>query len=268
MDKQELKKSLIQFRDNFKEYQNVVREIWKKRNLFADSNEIQDLRDNKEKPLREKLINNFGRLERYLIKMDISTIGTVYNRSFSIFDSALDETLFDNSIKGESLKMAVQMAIKAVGVIESLDEREIKRLEKQTTTVFISYNFAGKNKNLVEKFIDFVNKFDVSVSLGSEINTISISDKVKTKIDDADIIIAIMTKDEQNEKGDWSPSKWIIEELAYALAGKEKEIIRLLENGCTTEGRIFGDREYIPFDRDDLAETFTKLAEVLNKKIK
>ena len=81
------------------------------------------------------------------------------------------------------------------------------------------------------------------------------------------MVVAIMTKDEQDDKGAWSPSKWIIEELAYALANKNKEMIRLLEKGCDTNGRIFGDKEYIPFDRENPTEAFIKLVDVLKKKI-
>ena len=107
----------------------------------------------------------------------------------------------------------------------------------------------------------------MAVSLGSETDTGSISEKAKSKIDDADIIVAIMTKDEQDGNGIWSPSKWVIEELAYSLASKDKEIVRLLEKGCDTSGRIFGDKEYISFDRENPTEAFIKLAEVLNKKV-
>lgn len=117
------------------------------------------------------------------------------------------------------------------------------------------------------KFVDFISNFNVAISRGSEADTISISEKVKNKIDDADIVIAIMTKDEQNEQGSWFPSKWIIEELAYALANKNKEIIRILEKDCDTNGRIFGDKEYISFERKNPSEAFIKLAEILNKKV-
>ena len=163
--------------------------------------------------------------------------------------------------------MAVQMAIKSVGIIKSMNDKEFRKLEKEIPTVFIPYNLGEKNKEITQKFIDFISKFDVVISVGSETDTMSVSEKVKLKIDNADIVVAIMTKDEQDDKGHWSSSKWIIEELAYSLAYKNKEIIRLIENGCITDGRIFGDREYISFDRENPADAFIKLAEVLNKKI-
>lgn len=266
MDQAKLEKEIIQFRDDLKEYQKIVRRIWKIP-YYSRLEESKKLREVEEAPLREKLVEEFGKLEKYLMKMGISMVATMYNRSFPIFDSALDEQLSDNPIKGGALSMAIQMTTKAVGIVKSLNDKDLGRLEKKTPIIFISYNFGEKSKDITKKFKDFISKFDIAISEGSEVNTISVSEKVKTKIDDADIVVAIMTKDEQNDKGIWSPSKWIVEELAYALANKNKEIIRLLEKGCDTSGRIFGDKEYISFDRKNPTEALIKLAEVLNKKI-
>ena len=266
MDQKNLEKEITQFRDNLKEYQKICRNIWGEQRIRSDYKIIENLIENKETPLREKLIEDLGKLERYLRKIGITMEAGMMGRSFPIFDSALDAKLFDNPVKGESLQMALQMAIKAVGIVKSMSDKEFGKLEKAIPTVFIPYNLGEKNKEITTKFINFISKFDVVISVGSETDTISVSEKVKSKIDNADIIIAIMTKDEQDNKGIWSPSKWIIEELAYSLAYKNKEIVRLIENGCITEGRIFGDREYISFDRENPTDALIKLAGVLNKK--
>ena len=268
MEQKALEKEITQFKDDLKEYQAIVHDIWSEKRAYSDWNKIDDLIKTKEAPLREKLIENFGKLERYFAKMGIPMQASSYGRVFPVFDHALEEKLFDNPIKGEALSMALQMATKAVGVVKSLNDKDFGRLGKETPIVFISYNFGDNNKDITTIFKNFISKFDVVISEGSETDTISVSEKVKTKIDDADMIVAIMTKDGQDDKGNWSPSKWIIEELAYALANKNKEIIRLLEKGCDTNGRIFGDKEYIPFNRENPAEALIKLAEVLNKKNK
>ncbi|MDP2938532.1 MAG: hypothetical protein Q8O13_00390 [Candidatus Omnitrophota bacterium] len=267
MDQKKLEKEIIQFKSDLKQYQEIVWDIWIKMKNYTNHDEVKDLIKTKETSLREKLIEDFGRLEKYLIKIGIAMNASKQGRVFPIFDSALDEDLYENLLKSEALSMAVQMAIKAVGVVKSMDNKEFEKLEKKIPTIFIPYNFGEKNKEITSTFKDFISKFNVAISVGSEADTISVSEKVKTKIDNADIVVAIMTKDEQDDRGNWSPAKWIIEELAYALAGKNKEIIRLIEQGCTTDGRIFGDREYIPFNRENPTDTLIKLAEVLNKKI-
>lgn len=266
MNQKTLEKEITQFRDDLKAYQEIVQDIWRIPR-YSRSEEFEKIRETKEAPLREKLTEDFGKLERYLRKIGISMMASQYGISFPIFDSALEEKLFDNPTKGGSLQMALQMTIKALGIIKSMDDKEFRKLEKGIPTVFIPYNLGEKNKEIVTKFIDFISKFDVVISVGSETDTTSVSEKVKLKIDNADIIIAIITKDEQDDKGNWSSSKWIIEELAYSLGCKNKEIIRLIEKDCITDGRIFGDKEYILFNRENPTEAFIKLAEVLNKKI-
>lgn len=268
MDKKTLKEEIIKFRDLFKEYQTVVRSMWVKRNRYNDdSEEIQKIREELETPLREQLVEMLGKLEKYMQKMGVSMYGSLMGRTFPIFDHALESKIFDNPTKGESLNMAVQMAIKAVGMVDSMDEKEFSRLSRKTPVVFVSYNFADKNKDLSSSIISFLETQNVAILVGSEPGSGSVSEKVRGKIDDSDIVVGVMTADEENNKGQWSASKWIREELAYALAKPERVVIRMIEEGCDTDGRIFGDREYISFERTNLTTALIKLAAVLQKHI-
>lgn len=119
----QLKKQLVIFRDKMKEYQNICKNIWRAMNNHHN-NESEKL-FKEEEPLREELVEMWGRLERFFEKMRISTIGTVYGRQFCIFDQALDSIFYNNPTKGESLSMAVQASIKAVGVADSFKEQEL-----------------------------------------------------------------------------------------------------------------------------------------------
>lgn len=265
MDKKKLKNELIEFRDLFKEYQSAVQSMWAKSNRYSDSDEIRTIRETLEIPLREKLIEKLGKLESYLKKMGVPMYAEAYGRTMPIFDTALDSKIFDNRGKGETLKMAVQMAIKAVGMVESIDEKDFSRMVRKTPVVFVSYNFADKNKELASQTISFLESQGVAVLVGSEPSADSVSEKVKGKIDDSDIVVGLMTADEEDSEGQWSASKWIRDELAYALANSERVVIRMIEESCDTAGRIFGDQEYIPFDRANLAPAIIKLAKVLQK---
>lgn len=268
MEKKKLKKELIAFKDTFKEYQAAVQAMWGERNSYTGATEIQRIRKELETPLREQLIEMYGRLEKHLKKMGVPMYASLMGRNFPIFDSALGEQIFDNPIKGESLSMAVQMAIKAVGMVDSMNEKEYARLERKTPVVFVSYNFAEKNKDLSTQVISFLETQNVAILVGSEPGVDSVSEKVKSKIDDSDIVVGLMTADEEDASGKWSASKWIREELAYALAEKERVVIRMIEENCDTSGRIFGDREYISFKRDNLMPAIIKLASILQKSLK
>lgn len=263
MDKKKLKKELVEFRDLFKEYQSAVQSMWAERNRYSGSDEIQKIREELETPLREQLTEKLGMLEGYLRKMGVPMQAVWFGRTMPIFDTALDSKIFDSPGKGETLKMAVQMAIKAVGMADSIDENDVSRMDRKTPVVFVSYNFADKNKELASNIISFLESQGVAVLVGSEPTPDSVSEKVKGKIDDSDIVVGLMTADEEDAEGRWSASKWIRDELAYALANSERVVIRMIEEGCDTAGRIFGDREYIPFNRENLTPALIKLAQML-----
>lgn len=268
MNKKELEKELIRFRDDFKEYQKRVSRMWKLAgDGYLKNREAIEKIAKQEIILREELTENLGILESYLKRLGVSMQISAYGRIFPIFDTALSSKIFDNPSKGDALEAAVQMTIKAVGLLKGKDENEINQLTRKTPIIFVAHSFKEENNYLIEKFLKFLQTFDIAISLGSEVNTNSISEKIKKKIDDSDIVLGIMTKDEQNAEGNWSASKWIVEELAYSLGNKDREIIRLIESGCDKEGRIFGDREYIEFHKEDISDALIKLAEVLNKKI-
>ncbi len=237
--------------------------MWAERNRHSGSDKIQKIREEFETPLREQLTEKLGMLEGYLRKMGVLMQAEWFGRTMPIFDTALDSKIFDNPAKGETLNMAVQMAIKAVGMAESIDEKNVSRMDRKTPVVFVSYNFADKNKELASSIISFLDSQGVAVLVGSEPTPNSVSEKVKGKINDSDIVVGLMTKDEEDTEGHWSASKWIRDELAYALADSERVVIRMIEEGCDTAGRIFGDREYIPFNQQNLAPALIRLAKIL-----
>ena len=93
--------------------------------------------------------------------------------------------------------------------------------------------------------------------------TKGVSEKVKGLIDEADIVVAILTKDEPIEGGKMSPSKWVSDEIAYAI-GKKKTIVRLIEQDVEYKPTISGDAEYISFGKNNLAPAFSRLSELFN----
>lgn len=196
MDKEKLKEDLSAFRDLFKKYQAAVQSMWVEGQRYSSSDKIQKIRDELETPLREQLIEMLGRLEKYLQKMGVPMQATWRGITMPIFDTALDSKIFDNPGKGETLNMAVQMSIKAVGMVDSVDEKEFSRLVRKIPVVFLSYNFADKNKELSSQIISFLETQNVAVLVGSEPSVDSVSEKVKGKIDDSDIVVGLMTSDE------------------------------------------------------------------------
>ncbi len=111
------------FSDNLQEYQDVCHSIWNTRRFDRENKEFILLRS-KEEILRKKLNYQWGKLENIFKKLGIGLVASKMGIQFLVFDEGLGEKLFDNSIKGSSLSMAVQLALKALGKIESVDLEE------------------------------------------------------------------------------------------------------------------------------------------------
>jgi len=73
------KKELKEFSDKLKEYQSVCRSIWRTSGFQRNNEEFKKLLKSEES-LREKLIYEWGMLERVFRKLGINTIGIMMGR--------------------------------------------------------------------------------------------------------------------------------------------------------------------------------------------
>lgn len=256
MNRNELKDRVKTFRDKLKEYQELLEKIGK-------SNIVRSQLLEGEAKLREELTEEWGRLERIFVQLGLPNIYVFPNLGHKeyIFDEALAAEFSDN--KYLYLSKAIAIATKAIGSVDSLTEIGFKKLSRRTPALFLSYSFRKENEELIGKIKDFLSAYPLSITTGAKPSTDYISEKVKGLINSSDYVLAVLTKDEEQKDGEWNPSKWVLDEIAYALGG-EKVIIRLLEDGVNYKPGISGDAEYIGFKRDNLTGAFIKLAQILN----
>ena len=105
--------------------------------------------------------------------------------------------------------------------------------------------------------------YGLSVTTGEKPSAQTVSSKVKTRIEDADIFVGIFTRrDKLSGKEEWATSAWVIDEKAYALA-KGKRLILLKETGVNSVGGLQGDYEYLEFQRSELDDLLVRLLETL-----
>jgi len=260
-NKEELVARVRAFRDKFKKYLEVCGVFWQARNHFASGATPDEALEEK---LREELTEEWGRLESLFAKMGAPRFTIVPSIGYPtyFFDEALSAN-FDSPHKGEGIVSAISSATKVIGLIEALSEAEYKSLHRKTPTLFISHAFRKENEELVKNIKELLSSFPISIITGAQPGTESISEKVKGLMDDSDFVLALLTKDEEQKDSSWTPSKWVFDEIAYAV-GQKKPVIRMLETGASYKGAISGDAEYISFQRDNLTESLIKLVQVLN----
>ena len=147
---------------------------------------------------------------------------------------------------------------------------------------FIARSFADADSKKLQPLLSYLSTFD-NVGFhcvdaeGAEVD--SISEKVRRKIDDCDVLIGIFTRRHpiyaqsnrtrnfvsrlinSDQPTSWTTPPWVLQESGYALRG-DRKLILLREEGVETFG-LQGDLEYIPFSFDNLSNVFPKLNEMI-----
>lgn len=129
-------------------------------------------------------------------------------------------------------------------------------------TAFVGQSFAPADEDVNNVVRSFLEAEDIRVITGERPAARSVSDKVKARIEGADIFVGVFTcREKLAKRGLWSASAWVIDEKAYAIA-MEKKLILIKEKGVQSIGGLQGDYEYLEFERSRLELLVLKLIEV------
>lgn len=134
--------------------------------------------------------------------------------------------------------------------------------------IFVGHSFKKEDREVVNKILDFIRSYGFECLTGERSEDMSVSQKVKTRIEKCDLFIAIFTREKKISKffrqPQYSTSSWVIQESGYAIA-KCTHTIFLFEEQVDTRLGLQSDLEYITFDRNkSLENTFKKLSEMIN----
>lgn len=157
---------------------------------------------------------------------------------------------------------------------------------------FVGHSFEEKDKETITKFKEYFDSLTKSMDFqwddAQEPQIMSLSDKVKEKMEGKNLFIGIITKKhievEENaiikpkifhkdkctaRKTDckWGVSYWMIQESGYAIA-KGMKILFLIERGVRELPGLHGDDEYIPFSKDKESNCFPDLNKALGNLLK
>jgi len=129
-------------------------------------------------------------------------------------------------------------------------------------SVFLSYSFSKpEDRNLVVEIEELLRSFGIRLETGLNLGGNQLTDEIKSLIERADGLIALASRRDRLDSGEWVTHPWIRDEFAYAKANN-KSSIALVEDGVRTNG-AYESYERIPFDREDPSPALLKLAKTL-----
>jgi hypothetical protein len=122
--------------------------------------------------------------------------------------------------------------------------------------VFLAHSFDERGKSYAYELIKFLTLLGFRVTTGEGYSPQGISAKVKTRLMDQEVVIALLSKQED--------STWLTQEAAGAAFSK-KPLIPLVEHGVIFKSAVLGDLEYIRFSVGQISEVFVPLLEGLQE---
>lgn len=129
--------------------------------------------------------------------------------------------------------------------------------------VFFAHSFASGDRELNEKLKAFVGALGHDCVDGEPPEAGSVSQKVKRRIRQADLFMAIYARRQKLEGvEEWTTSPWVIEEKTYAES-TGKRVLLLVESGVVDVGGLHGDLERIPFTRGQLEDCLLHITQAL-----
>ena len=134
-------------------------------------------------------------------------------------------------------------------------------IAKNKITVFLSYSFNERDKDLVSGFIDLLNTSNFQVETGEKNPIGSLSKSIIAKIKNSTVFVVVMTRRDLKENNKYTTSSWLLEEKGVAIA-LGKPCLMLVEDEIDDSeiGGIQGDDQRLCFSRNNFV---SKVAEAM-----
>jgi hypothetical protein len=130
---------------------------------------------------------------------------------------------------------------------------------------FIGQSFSPKDERVNRTVQRFLEAIGVEVTTEEQPVAGSVSAKVRTRIESAEIFVGVFTRRERiSGRKEWSTSAWVVDEKAYALA-KDKKLVLIKEQGVQSIGGLQGDYEYLEFERSELQDLVLALLQTFRE---
>lgn len=132
----------------------------------------------------------------------------------------------------------------------------LRPLQRLIQSAFIAHGFDQKGKTYAQQISQFLRLLGVAVTTGEYFEPTSVSEKVKRRIAENDMFVAVVTPQDDRT--------WIIQETTYADSLNKHPIV-LIETTIEQKRGLRGDQEDVFFPDGHVSEAFVKILQGLRK---
>src|SRR2546423_335603 len=128
-------------------------------------------------------------------------------------------------------------------------------------TIFLSFRYDDLNKKLASQVEDLIESHSLSAVTGDMLGGEVVTPEVLKQVEQADALIALLTRRDQLANGQWTTHPFCLVELQHART-KQKPAIALIEDGVSDIGP-FSENEHIAYSTNEPLSTFLKLSRTI-----
>jgi len=129
-------------------------------------------------------------------------------------------------------------------------------------TIFLAYSFRPEDRDLASHIERLLASHAIRVTTGERLGGEQLTDAVRNRIEQADGLIALVTRREQKVGGGWTTHQWVLDELNHARANR-KRAIALVDN-VVDVGGMYQSHERIPYDPNNPLLAILALSETVD----
>jgi len=163
------------------------------------------------------------------------------------------DALSSNAISVECFSSHIDPDVKIDAIQQALG---LIPLERLIDTTFVAHGFDDIGKAYAGEARLFFEALGIKVETGEYYEPGNVPDKVKARIENCDMFVAIVTPQDDHT--------WITQETMFADS-KGKQPVVMVDNSVDYKAGMLGDKEYIPFTAGHLSEGFIRILQGLNK---
>ena len=131
--------------------------------------------------------------------------------------------------------------------------------------VFVSFHFSddfnSPDRLLVNRVEGLLKSHGLAITNGAVLGGGPLTDRIRALIEKSDALIALMTRREKKDNGNWTTHQWVQDEYAHARS-KNIHAIAMIEKGVKIDG-MYQHSEYISYNPEDTLTAFLKLSATL-----
>ena len=130
--------------------------------------------------------------------------------------------------------------------------------------LFVGYGYNARDQWIEDDVFPILRALGFEILHGKNMHGDVLQDAVKTRIAQADALVAFCTLREGQEAAAFNTHPWVRDELVFAMA-QGKPIVEVREEGVNVPAGLVGDRQWIPLRQMERLACVREVVETVRK---